>query len=61
MEAGLAHGLKKRIGGLLPPQDTQTILEKLARVSEPAAILVQKLSGEEGNNKNDIKASPGKI
>ena len=55
VEAGIAHGLKKRAAGLLPAQDTQAVLEKLARLSEPAAELVKKLSGEEGKSKDGTK------
>lgn len=55
VEAGIAHGLKKRAAGLLPAQDTQAVLEKLARLSEPAAELVKKLSGEEEKNKDGTK------
>lgn len=46
MEAGIAHGLKKRAAGLLPAQDTQSVLLKLAKLSKPAADLVKKLSGD---------------
>ena len=60
MEAGIAHGLKKRAGGLLPAQDTQSVLLKLTRLSEPAAELVKKLSGEEEGNKDGSRnTSPG--
>ena len=60
VEAGIAHGLKKRAAGLLPPQDTQSLLLKLARLSEPAAELVKKLSGEHEANKDGSRnLSPG--
>ena len=57
IEAGISHGLKKRVGGLLPAYDTQTLLTKLAKVSEAAAELVRKLSGETGEKEG--KLSPG--
>ena len=60
VEAGIAHGLKKRAAGLLPPQDTQSLLLKLTRLSEPAAELVRKLSGEDETNKDGSRnLSPG--
>jgi len=60
VEAGIAHGLKKRAAGLLPPQDTQSLLLKLTRLSEPAAELVKKLSREDETNKDGSKnLSPG--
>ena len=60
VEAGIAHGLKKRAAGLLPPQDTQSLLLKLTRLSEPAAELVKKLSGEDETNKDGSRnLSPG--
>ncbi|KAL9981050.1 hypothetical protein ACROYT_G009707 [Oculina patagonica] len=60
VEAGIAHGLKKRAGGLLPAQDTQSVLLKLTRLSEPAAELVKKLSGEDEANKDGSRnTSPG--
>lgn len=60
VEAGIAHGLKKRAAGLLPPQDTQSLLLKLTRLSEPAAELVKKLSGDDEANKDGSRnLSPG--
>lgn len=60
VEAGIAHGLKKRAAGLLPPQDTQSLLLKLTRLSEPAAELVKKLSGDDEANKDGSRNfSPG--
>ena len=60
VEAGIAHGLKKRAAGLLPPQDTQSLLLKLTRLSEPAAELVKKLSGDNEANKDGSRnLSPG--
>ena len=59
VEAGIAHGLKKRAAGLLPAQDTQSVLLKLAKLSEPAAELVKKLSGEEDANKDGKSTMPG--
>ena len=60
VEAGIAHGLKKRAAGLLPPQDTQSLLLKLTRLSEPAAELVKKLSREDETNKDGSRnLSPG--
>ena len=60
VEAGIAHGLKKRAAGLLPPQDTQSLLLKLTRLSEPAVELVKKLSGEDETNKDGSRnLSPG--
>ena len=59
VEAGIAHGLKKRAAGLLPAQDTQSVLLKLAKLSEPAAELVKKLSGEENANKDGKSTMPG--
>ena len=61
VEAGIAHGLKKRAAGLLPAQDTQSVLVKLAKLSEPAAELVKKLSGDDDTNKNGKSTSPGKL
>ena len=61
IEAGVAHGLKKRAAGLLPAQDTQSVLLKLAKISEPAAELVKKLSGDEEANKDRKSPSPGKF
>ena len=58
VEAGLSHGLKKRAGGLLPAHDTQTILTKLAKVSQPAADLVKKLTGEDEHGKQNGNTSP---
>ncbi|XP_032242258.2 small G protein signaling modulator 2 isoform X2 [Nematostella vectensis] len=61
VQAGLTHGLKKRAGGLLPAYDTQTILEKLAKMSEAAAELVKELSGNESSQKlnNGTSGGPG--
>ena len=59
MEAGIAHGLKKRAAGLLPAQDTQSVLLKLAKLSKPAADLVKKLSGDDVANK-DLPGNPEK-
>ena len=59
MEAGIAHGLKKRAAGLLPAQDTQSVLLKLAKLSEPAADLVKKLSGDDFTNKDGNSTLPG--
>ena len=61
VEAGIAHGLKKRAAGLLPAQDTQSVLLKLAKLSEPAAELVQKLSGDEEANKDGKNTTSGKL
>lgn len=58
VEAGIAHGLKKRAAGLLPAQDTQSVLLKLAKLSEPAAELVKKLSGDEEASKDDKFSLP---
>lgn len=57
VEAGIAHGLKKRAAGLLPAQDTQSVLLKLAKLSKPAADLVKKLSGDAVASK-DFPDSP---
>ena len=61
VEAGIAYGLKKRAAGLLPAQDTQSVLLKLAKLSEPAAELVKKLSGDDETNKDGKITSPGKL
>ena len=61
VEAGIAHGLKKRAAGLLPAQDTQSVLLKLAKLSEPATELVKKLSGDNETNKGGKITSPGKL
>ncbi|XP_031553392.1 small G protein signaling modulator 1-like isoform X2 [Actinia tenebrosa] len=59
VEAGISHGLKKRAGGLLSAHDTQTVLNKLTKFSEPAAELMRKLTGEDEHGKQDGTKSPG--
>ena len=55
--------MKKRgPAGLLPAYDTQTLLSKLAKISEPAQELVQLLSGDEGEGeKTESKSFPGTV
>ena len=61
VEAGIAHGLKKRAAGLLPAQDTQSVLFKLAKFSKSAAELAKKLSGDEDSDKDSKGTTPGKF
>ena len=60
VDAIVQHGEKRRAGGILPPQNRETMLIKLAEYSPAAKKLVRKLMGdEEDEDIEDIKQGTG--